>query len=171
MTFGTEPQKSARQKQLKRQQTIRTTSESNWRRRRGIEKMAFIIWPEKINQDDNLSPTEAMLMFCLFHHCLSLVPGIFSCPPLNPTTSIPLCTCIFLWGGSLTPSQVSAVSPHLPIGSIPTYQVLSMPYRLQGETVSLLVMNLWISVKQERKWRMGSILCQCLHESLEAAGS
>lgn len=113
-----------------------------------------------------------MLMFCLFHHCLSLVPGIFSCPPLNPTTSIPLCACIFLWGGSLTPSQVSAVSPHLPIGSIPTYQVLSMPYRLLRETVSLLVMNLWISVKQEREVENGVPLsCQCLHESLEAAGS
>lgn len=42
-----------------------------------------------------------------------------------------------------------AVSPHLPIGSIPTSQAMSAPQRLLGETVSLLVVNPGVSVKQE----------------------
>lgn len=138
---------------------IRITSESNWRRKRGIEKWLSLYGQRKINQDDNLSPTEAMLMFCLFYRCLSLVPGIFSRPLLNPTTSIPLCVCIFLWGGSLTPRQVSAVSPHLPIGSIPTYQVLSMPPQTSGrDSVPPGHESLDFSQAGERSGEWGSIL-------------
>ena len=110
----------------------------------------------------------------MFHHCLRLASGLSTHTP-KPTTSIPLCVSVSVWGGGLTPGQVLAVSPHLPIGSIPTSQAMSASQRLLRETVSLLVVNPGVSVKQETEVGGGGVgthsLATVSPEPPEAAGS
>ena len=147
---------------------IRKQSEKEERQR----KMAFIIWPEKDKPGSQSKSNRSYAYVLPVSPLPQSSPWDILSPTPQPNYLHPL-VCLYIsvgWKPNPKPGIGSFTAPTHWFHT--HYQVLSMPHRLLGETVSLLVTNLWISVKQEREVENGApFYYQCLRESLEAAGS